>query len=85
MKDEASGPDSLNVCEKAKCESADCVGCSSFFLVFFGENLRQLWSDFSGCQKSSLLVLSPSEWQWIRKRGVPAHRAVGGLSLEWFP
>lgn len=85
VKDEASRPDSVNVCKKAKCESADCVGCPSFFLIFFGENLWQLRSDFLGCQKSSLLVLSPTEWQWIRKRGVPAHRAVGGLSLEWFP
>lgn len=68
VKDEASGPDSVNVSEKAKCESAGCVGCPSFFLIFFRENLRQLRSDFSACQKSSLLVLFPTEWQRNSKK-----------------
>ena len=30
MKDKESRPDAVNVCEKAKCESADCVGCPRF-------------------------------------------------------
>lgn len=85
VKDEASRPDAVNVCKKAVWER--WLRRPPLFLphLLREENLRQLWSDFSGCQKSSLLVLSPTEWQWIRKRGVPAHRAVGGLSLEWFP
>lgn len=62
-KDESFRDDSLRVCWCKCWLSEDGKRLPPFTLCFFLQKLSQLWFDFLGCQKSSLLVLLPNEWQ----------------------